>query len=105
MQILARDARGSRADARGILQIIPLERCPWLVDGVRDVVLARTCTRLLHETRKAKPGQAWLALLLPPSCWFVHCTIAQCQGGPGSIGRPGVFIGDVYTYVLATGRA
>lgn len=66
MQVLARDARGSTADARGILQIIPLERCPWLVYDVRDVVLARTCTRLLHETRKAKPGQAWLTLLLLP---------------------------------------
>lgn len=96
-------ARGSKADVRGILQIIPLERCPWLmVDGVRDVVSARTCTRLLHETRKAKPGQAWLAP-------HVSSCIAQSrnasQGGPGSIGRPGVFIGDVYTCIrIRTGH-
>jgi len=53
---LARETRESREDARGILQIIPLERCPWLV-GVRDCVLARTCT-LGYRTKRGRPARS-----------------------------------------------
>lgn len=86
--VTSREKRaGQGRDARGILQIIPLEWCPWLV-GAFVTVLARTCTWLLHETRKA--GQARLG-----SCTWHNRAM---PGRPGSIGRPGVFIGDVYIH-------
>jgi len=75
----------ARENARGILQIIPLERCPWLV-GVRDCVLARTCT--LARNAEGWPGQA------RPS--VVHTLHNRAMPGrPGSIG-PAVFIGDAH---------
>lgn len=50
----------------------------------------------VHVGAIARNAEGWPGQVRLP--FRVHCTIAQCQGDLGSIGRPGVFIGDVYTY-------